>query len=110
MGRNNAGLWSWTGATAKGSAHVKDGRPNQDAHAADTSGPVLVAAVADGHGGRRYVRSDIGARMAADVACSQALKWSETAPWQDTSRLTRSVRQALVPAIVAGWRDAVHRD
>src|SRR5215207_7660166 len=58
-------------ASRKGSSHA-DGIPNQDAvRCADLpdgrGGSVWVAAVSDGHGGTRYVRSDVGSRIAVDV-------------------------------------------
>ncbi len=67
------GRWTSISAGAAGSAHA-DG-VSQDAHATRTivAGPrtgSVVAAVADGHGGARYVRSGLGARAAVDAALS----------------------------------------
>lgn len=64
--------WLVCSATARGRAH-RDDVPNQDAVAAtevELPGGVRlqVAAVADGHGGRRYVRSAYGSRCAVDLA------------------------------------------
>ena len=44
-----------------------------------TDRPGLVAAVCDGHGGDRYVRSDVGSRLGVEVACERRLDacWSQ---------------------------------
>lgn len=48
---------------------MSNGLPNQDAHAiAALPDGTIVIAVADGHGGRGYVRSDAGSRMATEQA------------------------------------------
>ena len=60
--------WTARGASAMGSAHLRTGAPNQDAYAVWTGRTALVAAVADGHGGRRYVRSGLGAQLAVSIA------------------------------------------
>ena len=64
----SAASWRVTSASRRGSSHGDD-VPNQDAvrcaSVADSGGhPTLVVAVSDGHGGKRYVRSDIGSQYA----------------------------------------------
>lgn len=59
------------GSTARGASHDRRGIANQDAHRLlheyqGMSGLV----VADGHGGAEHFRSDVGARIAVDVAQS----------------------------------------
>lgn len=62
-------LWAVVSATARGSTHVAKDLPNQDAHAQITlADGTVVVAVADGHGGRGYVRSGVGSRLAVDCA------------------------------------------
>lgn len=96
--------WRATSASQRGSAHAGD-VPNQDAarvrQVSTPRGDVWVAAVADGHGGARYVRSDVGARTAVDVAqdvVSDALAGEEEPD---------AALRAAVPRIVAVWREAV---
>ncbi len=58
------GMWRVVGASVRGATHVRLDRPNQDAlYWRPRSGRAaeMVLAVADGHGGPRYVRSGIGA-------------------------------------------------
>jgi serine/threonine protein phosphatase PrpC len=99
--------WRAVSASRRGSAH-KDGVPNQDAVALRRverpDGDVWVVAVADGHGGARYVRSELGARVAVDVAVevvSDAL-----AGRADPVTVVREV----VPRIVDQWRTRVTTD
>ncbi len=61
------------GASRTGASHRRAGRPCQDAvlcrELRDPQGqPVMVMAVADGHGGSRYWRSEVGSRLACAVA------------------------------------------
>ncbi|HEY4609378.1 MAG TPA: protein phosphatase 2C domain-containing protein, partial [Ilumatobacteraceae bacterium] len=61
-----AGRWAAVTASVRGASHERNGKPNQDAVRvvqAKGSTPGLVAAVCDGHGGDRYVRSDVGSRL-----------------------------------------------
>lgn len=71
MTRGN-GDWEAVFATVRGAMHDARGLPNQDAVATrefNDGGRVIVAAVSDGHGGDRYVRSHVGAQFAVVAAC-----------------------------------------
>ena len=59
--------------TKMGASHVKSGKPCQDYSLSWESEDkqVQVAIVCDGHGGDTYVRSDVGARLAAEIALSK---------------------------------------
>ena len=66
-------IWRATGASVRGTLHVRHGIPNQDAvvwsppyGAADFA----ATAVADGHGSNRCFRSERGARIAVEVGLS----------------------------------------
>lgn len=103
----DATSWRAVSASRRGSSHATD-VPNQDAvRCEQISQPdgsdVWVAAVADGHGGARYVRSDVGARTAVDVAVESVRQALVADPDTDLSDLLR----AQVPRIVDTWRDAV---
>lgn len=92
--------WGAFGASVTGAAHEQSGLPNQDAFTIRRHRDGIVAAVADGHGGSRFVRSQLGARFAVEVAArtGTAALESDTAP-PDASALTTQV--------VDGWRDRV---
>ena len=51
-----------------GASHVKNGQPCQDASLCVKNEAYTLIAVADGHGGERYFRSDIGSRFAVEAA------------------------------------------
>jgi hypothetical protein len=99
--------WRAVSASRRGSAHG-EGVPNQDAvevrRVAGAQGDVWVVAVADGHGGARYVRSDVGARTAVDVAVRQV---AEALPDRDDPA---AVLREVVPRIVEEWRTQVASD
>ncbi len=64
--------WSAITASVRGSSHERSGKPNQDSvRVQQVTGPIpgLIASVCDGHGGDRYVRSDIGSLYGVEVAC-----------------------------------------
>ncbi len=100
--------WCWAAASARGSQHDRRGLPNQDAvavSAVDGVPGALVAAVADGHGGDRYVRSDVGAHYAVEVASDAA-----TALLSVGATLQDATGGTLRTSIVARWRQRVERD
>ncbi|MFN8098789.1 MAG: PP2C family serine/threonine-protein phosphatase [Dermatophilaceae bacterium] len=69
MNRPGTSEWDIASATALGAGHTRTGQPNQDAHqCAQLAGDQVLVAVADGHGGKGYVRSDIGSRSAVAIA------------------------------------------
>lgn len=106
--------WQVHAASAIGAAHVKDGRPNQDAvaHQVQTrpgGSSVLVVAIADGHGDPRHFRSDRGAKMAVAAGISAMRDWSVGISGRQAD-IKQSARRGLVPGIVAGWNAAVAAD
>jgi hypothetical protein len=97
-------IWRVTGASALGSYHARDGRPNQDAVAwtpVEGRGSRIVAAVSDGHGASIHFRSERGARFAVERGV-EVLAWhiDEDDPPEE----------ALPGAMVSAWREAVHAD
>jgi hypothetical protein len=108
-------LWLALTATQMGAAHRATGLPNQDAVAARQIPPdvpdVLVAAVADGHGHRRHFRSARGSQFAVAVACEAAHELAARLDdFQAAGPIESEALGKLVPAITAGWRDAVRDD
>jgi serine/threonine protein phosphatase PrpC len=94
--------WLVGGASVRGAAHIRSGRPNQDAvrwlpEAGD--GARVVGAVADGHGGAPHFRSDQGARIAVDRTVD-ILAWRiDEAGDQEEAELAAELLRA--------WRDGV---
>ena len=106
-----SGDWTVAVGTARGSTHVVNDRPNQDAHAIVAAAGATVVAVADGHGGDRYVRSDRGSRFAVDVATEAAARWwALRGAGLALDRASEALQAELVPEIVAAWRARVADD
>jgi Protein phosphatase 2C len=106
--------WQVHAASAIGAAHVKDGRPNQDAVAHQLltlpgGSALLVVAVADGHGDSLHFRSDRGAKMAVAAGISAMRDWSAGISGSP-AEIKLSARRGLVPGVVAGWNAAVAGD
>lgn len=101
-----------------GAAHRRQGRPCQDfslSHRCrDAAGqPVLVLAVADGHGGARYRRSERGSRLACELAVAEvarALGAQTLAAATDLEPWRRWLAQELPEAIHRLWLDAIAAD
>jgi serine/threonine protein phosphatase PrpC len=58
---------------AIGSSHISSGKPCQDNGTHYHSDGVSIAVVCDGHGGDSYVRSDIGSKLASEIAREKIL-------------------------------------
>jgi serine/threonine protein phosphatase PrpC len=106
----NGMAWLLGGASVRGAAHVRRGMPNQDAIGwvtaaapAEAAVPAFAAAIADGHGGAAYYRSEAGARLAVDVAKAVLGRFIEVPEPQEDAH-------AIVEQVIAGWRQAVIQD
>ena len=69
-------------ATCKGASHIKSGKPCQDyslSWKSEDKG-IYVSIVCDGHGGDTYVRSDVGSRLAAEIALNNIKAFVEYTP------------------------------
>ncbi len=100
-----APVWRATSSSRRGSSHTGEA-PNQDAvlvELLDEEQGSWVVAVSDGHGGPRYVRSHVGARLAVRVARDSAAAGLAGAPDQPPEQVLRG----RVPALVEAWRRAV---
>jgi serine/threonine protein phosphatase PrpC len=98
--------WRVLTASARGALHDRRGLPNQDAVTSAEVGAAVVAAVADGHGGDRYVRSDVGAQLAVDVACAAVARAIDGQPDVALDR----VLDALPTFVVDRWTALVRDD
>ena len=100
-----------------GASHLRRGLPCQDASGfagfRDAAGtPVQVLVVSDGHGGSRYARSAVGARLACEVAMGELRQALATAPVDDPAALAdwrRWLAEELPARIVAAWLREVER-
>lgn len=89
--------------TRLGESHVKSGKPCQDYSLSwQSEDGVSVAIVCDGHGGSTYVRSDVGSRLAAEIALKNIQTFIAT---PDFARLKG--RKGAVTAIPKNVNDAL---
>ncbi|MCT0206928.1 protein phosphatase 2C domain-containing protein, partial [Synechococcus sp. CS-1332] len=101
------------GASRAGAAHRRAGRPCQDAvlcgELRDGDGqPVMLMAVADGHGGRRYRRSEVGSRLACETALAVVGDTLAAAPPGDgEGDWSRWLARDLPEAVQRRWLEAV---
>jgi hypothetical protein len=100
-------------ATRTGAAHQRKGIPCQDASGStilrDREGDVVqVLVVSDGHGGRRYRRSDTGSRLACAVALAEVERALASAATREQTDDWRAwLSEALPQKIVAAWHREV---
>jgi serine/threonine protein phosphatase PrpC len=107
--------WQLFGCSVRGAAHHAWGLPNQDAfgwHDLEHVGhPLVVAAVADGHGHYRHFRAGRGAELAVAQARECAGELGAALDALDSqAALGDFCRSTLVPALVRGWQTAVAAD
>ena len=100
----------------QGESHKATDKPCQDFSFSIKTEGYAIAMVSDGHGGERYFRSDVGSKIAVEVAHRCLVKFAEgispslfaelpsTLGIGDTFPLP--IKQ-LTGAIVVGWRNAV---
>ncbi len=111
MKRSPGPFGRFGGASARGAAHIQQGRPNQDAYEGMAIGGWIVISVADGHGAANCFRSDRGARLATKAARDAIAEFSDngSAGIGDIERL-RAAAPGLPAKIVERWRSAVADD
>ena len=82
--------WRSVGHSVQGARHLQHNQPCQDACAIKMTEDMVIMALADGHGDKKHAHSDVGAKIAVDVACELladtqitiAIKWAfRTVDW-----------------------------
>jgi len=108
--------WLALTASERGASHVAMDAPNQDAVATAQAGEHgLAAAVADGHGHWRHLRSARGSRLAVQVGCDVGKELADRLAADATAagaaeQVMDLVMEFAVPAITQRWREAVLAD
>ena len=105
--------------TVRGAAHVSADKVCQDASLHYSDEFMEIAIVADGHGGDDYFRSDVGARIATEVALRvlketgkdiATLTEAELASFKNSPSQQYAVMARAKREIVDLWRREVHSD
>lgn len=95
-----------------GASHLKSGKPCQDYSFSAYGDKYAVAIVCDGHGGDKYVRSEIGSKLAAEI-CSEAIKSLFGKRISNQALIAKflpkpeATLQQLASFIIFKWREAV---
>lgn len=98
-----------------GSAHDRDGIPNQDAYSiayATTAGGPIALCLCDGHSGAAHCRSSIGAEIGSKIALKirSVLESCEVESWfQDPDSIDEVVSVNIPQMIVSHWNEAVDK-
>ena len=108
--------WQVLTASERGAAHISMQMPNQDSYGYERAGAEgMVAAVADGHGHSRHLRSARGSHLAVRISCQVAQELADQIeggllPQATPGAVAGLVEEFLVPEVVNRWRDAVLAD
>lgn len=84
--------------TCQGAGHIAAGKVCQDYSLSVSEPGLSVAIVSDGHGGARYFRSDVGSRLACEVAMAQIRQFVTE------SEHLHPFKGAPLTRIGAGWK------
>ena len=101
--------WLIIGDSVRGAAHKRNDKPNQDAWSFKQNTVCTVIAVADGHGSNKHTHSEIGAKLAVQVALELLNDFAHA----DTGNNPRQIKQAAdyIPSqLVQAWRSAVDEE
>jgi serine/threonine protein phosphatase PrpC len=99
--------WQILGDSVRGAAHCRNGKPNQDAWDALQNEHGTVLAVADGHGSRKYERSDVGAKLAVHAALALLNDFARQHQQTEDIRQIKQSADYLPRRLVQAWREAV---
>jgi hypothetical protein len=103
--------WRHCGASIRGVSHVRSGAPNQDAIEHWTpngdESQTAILAISDGHGSVPHVRSDMGARLAAETALSALRDFSRDRQTIAVAGGLAVAVRGLPKTIVKAWSQAV---
>jgi len=100
--------WQIIGESVRGASHKRNDKLNQDAWASLQNDYCSVLAVADGHGSSKHTHSDIGAKLAVQVALDLFNHFAQQ--HVDTGSNLRHIKQSadyLPSQLVQAWRLAV---
>jgi len=93
---------------AQGESHIEKNLPCQDCAGHLLAGDYAVAAVADGHGGAAYFRSEIGSRLAVGIALAKLneIMREHRDGFADLRNWGKNQRQ-LISSLIYQWRSGV---
>jgi hypothetical protein len=103
--------WRFLGHSIRGTQHFAKSLPNQDAlesWVADDELLPRIVAVADGHGSAKSFRSDVGSRLAVEIAIASARELVQSAADQP-SAFKQAFEAELPVELVRRWKTAIEK-
>lgn len=100
--------WRIIGESVIGHSHIRKKLPNQDqgGYKRNHGGYPIISAVADGHGGKIYFRSDRGSNLAINSATKVISYYHDQDPSLSGSKIT----EAICRDILKEWKSSVFSD
>jgi len=77
---NNSSVRTVFNKSVRGASHIASEKPCQDYSISYDECGITIAVVCDGHGGNTYFRSDIGAKIAAEITLDQLRGFAQSIP------------------------------
>jgi serine/threonine protein phosphatase PrpC len=103
--------WRIIGSSIRGASHIRTNLSNQDAlnwKPENGTGTRCILAVADGHGSKKYFRSDVGARLAVETACEVCESFIRDYSGKDSGSVQDlKFRDVIGREIVRKWQERV---
>ena len=112
----NNGNYSCFAVKIKGASHIKDGTECQDSFKiieADIDGSkIIISAVADGHGGKKYYLSKYGADILTSCICEVLIKivYDNSRNNYETDILYKSIKEDMPAKLFTLWSETVLQD
>lgn len=106
-------MFECVNAVAQGFSHKAQGKPCQDFSGIVRKKNFAIISIADGHGGERYFRSEVGSRIAVEVAEVEFQKLLidiSKRHWLDGKINWEQTIKALESNIVKEWQNKVEAD
>lgn len=91
----------------EGASHIKNNKECQDASFSYNDDKCAIAIVCDGHGGKDYIRSKIGADIACSVTEKNIKAFIKDINPSDLKKNTRKLIVNLEASIINDWNDEV---
>jgi serine/threonine protein phosphatase PrpC len=104
--------WQVLGASVRGARHKRCQLPNQDAwqHYVSPDGlPPVIVAVSDGHGSNRCFRSDVGSRIAVEVAIELSRSCIDSLQAANLSEARDTFECRFPRHLISEWKQRVLR-
>ena len=104
--------WHAIITSVRGFSHIRTNLPNQDAIKClpETGiGNRIILSIADGHGSKKYFRSDVGSQLAVETACEVCRNFLNDYSGKESIEIKNlKFRDIICREIVRKWREKVN--